>query len=306
MNGILPLNKPKDFTSHDCVMKLRGMLRMKKIGHTGTLDPQVEGVLPICLGEATKIIPFLTGYKKVYVADVYLGSATTTEDAGGEIVEEKLVERFPKEDEISKVLESFQGEITQIPPMYSAIRVNGKRLYEYARENIPVERPERQITIHNIERLPLPDGVDKENRFRIKVNCSKGTYIRTLCVDIGKELGFPAHMAFLERIESDTVKIEETVTFEQIQTVIDNNEQAELLLPVGRLLQHLAVHQVDEVMKVRILQGTKLDKSAVKPEELPFVIKHGEEVLAIYDQHPEKPSELKPVRVFNMHKSVGE
>lgn len=302
MDGILPLYKPKDFTSHDCVMKLRGMLRMKKIGHTGTLDPQVEGVLPICLGEATKVIAFLTGYKKVYVADIYLGSATTTEDSHGEIIEEMPVDRFPTDDEIENVFMQFLGEKTQIPPMYSAIRVNGMRLYEYARKNIPVERPKRQVTIHSIERMQLPEGVESENRFRIKVDCSKGTYIRTLCVDIGKQLGFPAHMAFLERIESDTIKIEETVTFEDIAAAIDTNTQEGLLFPVDRLIQHFAEYQVDETIKPKILYGQKLIKSAAMPEIYPFKVKHGEELLAIYDQHPEKENELKPIRVFNMHK----
>lgn len=302
MDGILPLYKPKDFTSHDCVVKLRGMLRMKKIGHTGTLDPQVEGVLPICLGEATKVIAFLTGYKKVYVADVYLGSATTTEDSDGEIVEELAVDRFPTDDEIAHVLAQFQGEIKQIPPMYSAVRVNGMRLYEYARKNIPVERPERQVTIHSIERMELPKEIASKNRFRIKVNCSKGTYIRTLCVDIGKKLGFPAHMAFLERIESDTFKMEETVTFADIAAAIENNTQASLLFPVDRLIQHFPEYQVDETVKPRILFGQKLIKSEAMPEKYPFKVKHGEELLAIYDQHPEKDNELKPIRVFNMHK----
>src|SRR5690625_1002496 len=141
IHGILPLYKPKGFTSHDCVMKVRKLLNIKKVGHTGTLDPGVEGVLPICIGEATKIIPFLLELKKVYIADVYLGQATTTEDSDGEIVSEKEVVSPPTNEEIDSVLASFQGEITQIPPMYSAVKVKGKKLYEYARANQEIDRP---------------------------------------------------------------------------------------------------------------------------------------------------------------------
>ena len=141
MHGIIPLYKPKGMTSHDCVMKIRRMLQTKKVGHTGTLDPSVEGVLPICVGEATKIISFLLPLHKQYIADVFLGRSTTTEDADGETVEEKTLDSVPTEEEIRQVLASFTGEIIQIPPMYSAIKVNGKKLYEYARENIEIERP---------------------------------------------------------------------------------------------------------------------------------------------------------------------
>lgn len=304
MDGILPLYKPKGFTSHDCVMKLRGMFRMKKIGHTGTLDPGVEGVLPICLGEATKIIPFLSDYKKVYIADVYLGKATTTEDTEGDVVAEKVVSTFPTNEAIDAVLASFQGEITQIPPMYSAVRVNGKRLYEYARENLPVERPQRHVTIHRIDRLPLPTGEEVKDRFRIKITCSKGTYIRTLCVDIGEKLGYPAHMSFLERVESDSIKVNETFTFEKIQEALNKETHMDLLLPVGNCLSHLPEAQVDEEMKKDILQGMKLPNNARYPDKKPFTIKHKDQLLAIYDIHPTKPTELKPVRVFNMHKEV--
>src|SRR5690625_2979508 len=174
MNGIIPLYKPKGMTSHDCVAKMRRLLKIKKIGHTGTLDPSVEGVLPICVGEATKIIPFLLPLKKVYIADVFLGKSTTTEDADGEIVLEKKVETPPTNEEIHTALRQFQGEIKQVPPMYSAIKVKGKKLYEYARENKEIERPSRTVTIYKIERLITES--ETNNPFRIKVTCSKGTY----------------------------------------------------------------------------------------------------------------------------------
>lgn len=298
LNGILPLYKPKGFTSHDCVMKIRRLYQTKKVGHTGTLDPEVEGVLAICIGEATKIIPFLDDLRKEYIADVYLGKSTTTEDSYGEVVAEKMVERQPTDQEIATVLQNFTGEITQVPPMYSAVRVNGKRLYEYARQNIAVERPKRQITIHEIERLPLPEN--SEASFRIRVLCSKGTYIRTLCVDIGEQLGYPAHMSFLERVESDSIRISETYTFTEIEESIKMNEQNKLLLPIEHCMKHLPTYEVDEAMCVKVLQGQKFPLDEKKMKESPFAMMHQGKLLAVYGVHPEKQDEVKPVRVFNV------
>lgn len=299
MDGILPLYKPKGMTSHDCVMKVRRLLKIKKVGHTGTLDPSVEGVLPICIGEATKVIPYLLPLDKVYIADVYLGKSTTTEDADGEVVEEKVLNSFPTDQAIRKVLAQFHGTIAQTPPMYSAIRVNGKRLYEYARENIEVERPTRDVTIHELSLL-------NENRtdgsFRIKVRCSKGTYIRTLAVDIGASLGYPAHMSFLKRIETDGIKLSDTVTFEQIEVAVKNKTFSDTLLSIEKVLGHLYHYEVDERMVEKVLQGQKFPLPDEVNNEEPFKMMHQNKLLAIYEQHPEKPDEIKPVRVFNMHK----
>ena len=302
MNGIIPLYKPKGMTSHDCVAKMRRLLKIKKIGHTGTLDPSVEGVLPICVGEATKIIPFLLPLKKVYIADVFLGKSTTTEDADGEIVLEKKVETPPTNEEIHTALRQFQGEIKQVPPMYSAIKVKGKKLYEYARENKEIERPSRTVTIYKIERLITES--ETNNPFRMKVTCSKGTYIRTLCVDIGKSLGYPAHMSYLQRTETDGITLAETVTFEQIEEAIHLGEIDTIFLPIERGLNHLAIYRVDEAVKRKVLQGQKLPlpKQLLKSE--PFIIMHENELLAIYEKHPINKSEIKPVRVFNIHKRV--
>lgn len=300
MNGILPLYKPKGFTSHDCVMVTRRLFKTKKVGHTGTLDPEVEGVLAICIGEATKIIPFLDGFKKEYVADVYLGKATTTEDSYGEVVAEKVVDRQPTDAEITTVLQGFTGEITQVPPMYSAVKVKGKKLYEYARQNIEVERPKRHITIHEIERLPLPEGTDAS--FRMRVLCSKGTYIRTLCVDIGEKLGYPAHMSFLERVESDSIKISETYTFTEIEESIKMNEQNTLLLPIERCMSQLPVYEVDDAMRDKVFQGQKFPLDEKKVTSSPFAMMHNGNLLAVYEIHKENAVEIKPVRVFNTHR----
>lgn len=298
MNGILPLHKPKGMTSHDCVMRLRRILQMKKIGHTGTLDPNVTGVLPICLGEGTKVIPYLSPLTKTYVAEVVLGQATETEDRDGDIVEEKDV-IFPSSDEIDNALKQFTGEITQITPLYSAVKVKGKKLYEYARKNIPVERPKRTITIHHIEKLSENPAT---NSFKIKVNCSKGTYIRTLCVDLGKALGYPAHMGELIRTETDSVKLEETYTFDEIEAFKENNRLQDKLLPLEKMLAHMPTWEVDEKTKVRIMQGQKLKMTDELPKERPFKVTYQDKLLAVYDDHPEHKNTIKPVRIFNLHK----
>lgn len=295
MDGIIPLWKPKGLTSHDCVIKIRKLLRTKKAGHTGTLDPEAEGVLPICLGKATKIVPFLTETTKTYVAEVSLGTATETEDATGHVVEQRPVNNRPSQQEVEAVLSSFTGDITQIPPMYSAVKVNGKKLYEYARANQPVERPERTITIIKLDFL----GFTGESSFRIRVICSKGTYIRTLCVDIGKQLGYPAHMSDLTRTATGSIEKQDTVTFQDIANAAEKKEIEKILLPITRGLTHLDSIIVDGKMKERVLFGQKLAKPDNKPKTDPFVMMYQGQVLAIYQIHPENDKQIKPVRVFS-------
>jgi len=299
MDGIIPLFKPKGMTSHDCVIQIRKLIGKHKIGHTGTLDPGVEGVLPICIGEATKIIPFLSPLKKVYIADVSLGQSTTTEDSDGEVVEEKSVDNPPTDREIDEVLKSFQGVVTQVPPMYSAVKIKGKKLYEYARNNIEVERPKRKITIHELIRME--DKNSSNDIFRIKVTCSKGTYIRTLCVDIGEKLGFPAHMSYLQRVETDSIKKEQTVIFQEIVTAQESGTLQNLLIPIEKVLSHLEAWHVDEPTKQKVLHGQKLPF----PNELDtdkFKVMYRNKLLAIYERHEKNKDVMKPVRVFNLHK----
>ncbi|MFD1850339.1 tRNA pseudouridine(55) synthase TruB [Oceanobacillus bengalensis] len=295
MNGILPLWKPSGMTSHDCVMKIRKLFHTKKVGHTGTLDPEVVGVLPICIGQATKIVPFLTNTTKTYVATVKLGSATDTEDATGTIIEEKKVSKSPARDEILHVLNNFKGMITQIPPMYSAVKVNGKKLYEYARMGkVPPERPKRNITIYEIELL------SKEmDTFQIRVVCSKGTYIRTLCVDIGKALGYPAHMQDLVRTETGTFTKKNSITFDMIEEAVVAGRQDDLLAPIVSGLSHLDTLHVDGQTKERVLYGQKLSKPDKIMQTDPFVVMHNGQLLAIYQNHPENEEQIKPVRVFS-------
>ncbi|MBA2174065.1 tRNA pseudouridine(55) synthase TruB [Halobacillus locisalis] len=298
MDGILPLWKPKGFTSHDCVSKARGMMKTRKIGHTGTLDPDVEGVLPLCVGKATKIVPFLTDTEKVYEGTVTLGYSTDTEDASGETIESKAVDPSLTVKEIENALLSFQGNITQTPPMYSAVKVNGKKLYEYAREGIEVERPTRTVTIEEISLLNKDLVIDGDTvSFGIRVVCSKGTYIRTLCVDIGKALGYPAHMASLVRTKTADITAADCYTFTQVQEAADQDQRDSVLLPLARGLTHMPSWDISDEYVSWIQHGRVLEK----PNDLDadtFNVKHGEDVLAIYQQHPSKPGLIKPVRVF--------
>ncbi len=305
MNGILPLWKPKGLTSHDCVFKLRKILKTRKIGHTGTLDPEVEGVLPICIGGATKIIPYLSDLKKVYVAKLTLGSTTDTEDATGQILNQLDVDVFPEIETIKKTLNNFTGVIKQVPPMYSAVRVKGKRLYEYARENIEVKRPIREVVIHDIELLSLDE---QTNSINLKISCSKGTYIRTLCVDIGAELGYPAHMSNLKRIESDSFIECETFTFSEIEAIVKNEEYQKMILPTSRALDHLDTYLVDEETKRLILFGQKLalpkNKQFIKG--IPYKVMYQKELLAIYHIDPENEQQIRALRVFNESRIEGD
>lgn len=233
MNGIININKPLGMTSHDVVGRLRRILGIKKIGHTGTLDPDASGVLPMCIGRATKTADMLTAQNKQYIAEVTLGSATTTLDASGEVTETSEVN--VDECDIQSVVTEFVGDIMQIPPMYSAIKIDGKRLYELAREGVEVERKPRPVTIEKIEIL----GIDLENKkFSMKVDCSKGTYIRTLCDDIGRRLGCLAHMSALIRTRSGRFCIDDAYTLDEVKKMAGEGDMS-FLVPIDKVFEEL-------------------------------------------------------------------
>lgn len=296
MDGILPLWKPKGMTSHDCVVRIRKMFKTKKVGHTGTLDPEVEGVLPICIGKATKIVPYLMETTKTYIAEVTLGVATETEDSHGKIIEQVDINEPPTVDIIDKTLESFIGKITQIPPMYSAVKVKGKRLYEYARENKTIERPKRNVHIYQITRKQVSDDC---RRFSFEVVASKGTYIRTLCVDIGRKLGYPAHMSHLVRTESGGFYKEDCVTFSIIEQEIKTHSHSNLLVPMSEGLKHLQRITVDLKTKQRVLYGQKLPIPNQLTTDKPFTIFHENKLLAIYQKDANNPEQIRALRVLN-------
>lgn len=295
MNGILPLWKPKGLTSHDCVQKVRRIFNTKKVGHTGTLDPEVEGVLVLCIGEDTKLVQYLTKVKKTYVAQCTLGIATDTEDQTGRILKREEVTNFPSSHQITETLKKFKGETIQIPPMYSAVRVKGKRLYEYARNNEDVERPKRKIIIHDIY---LKGVQAASNSFTFQTTCSSGTYIRTLCVDIGKSLGFPAHMSKLVRIETSNFTQEETITLDQLIEAKEHRKLQSTLHTRARALEHLDGIEVDSETKKRVSYGQKLIKPKRKMETDPFKIMYNGKVIALYKYDTENHEIIRPERVF--------
>ena len=213
INGIINVYKEKGFTSFDVVAKSRGIFKQKKIGHTGTLDPDAEGVLPLCFGKATKVCDLLTEKSKEYEAVMLLGKVTDTQDISGEVLEEHEVN--VSQEVVIEAIESFIGDYMQVPPMYSALKVNGQKLCDLAREGITVERKARPVVIHSItiEKIELP-------RVTMKVHCSKGTYIRTLCDDIGRKLGCGACMESLLRTRVSEFKIEEALKLSELEALV--------------------------------------------------------------------------------------
>lgn len=297
-NGILILHKPRGMTSHDCVMKIRRIFQTKKVGHTGTLDPDVNGVLPICIGKGTKVVEYMSGYSKEYSGEVTIGYSTTTEDKSGEMVEVKEVTDRWGEKELLQVLDSFKGTITQIPPMYSAVKINGKKLYEYARAGQTVERPERKVTIHSL--TLLSDILYKEGTasFKFSVHCSKGTYVRTLAVDLGAKLGYPAHMSDLVRTASGPYSLKNSITFEELEAAKEQGELQQLLIPFDTALTDLPKWVVDKETEQQIKNGSVLPLKKGLEENRFTVYNEDGECLAVYMHHPTKEGLIKPEKMF--------
>jgi tRNA pseudouridine55 synthase len=258
-------------------------------------------VLPICIGKATKVAEYITDAGKSYEGEVTLGFSTTTEDASGEKVEEKRVVDTFSRKEIQKVLESFTGEIEQTPPMYSAVKVNGTRLYEYARKGIEVERPTRKVTIYRLELLDEREEFSGETiSFRFRVSCSKGTYIRTLAVMIGESLGYPAHMSNLIRVQSAAFTIDDCLTFEQIEKLMETGTISTCLRPLEMALSHLPKYIINDKVAEKVKNGALLPIPDYLINSNGPIIAQTEEgnALAIYSVHPNKPGLLKPVKVL--------
>lgn len=303
MDGILPLWKERGMTSHDCVFKLRRILKTKKVGHGGTLDPDVDGILPICVGKGTKVIEFLTDSGKIYEGEITLGYSTTTEDVSGEIVEQMRIETPFSDEAIDEAMAKLTGEITQIPPMYSAVKVNGKRLYEYARNNETVERPKRIAQIDSFERTSevVWNPETATQRWRFKVACGKGTYVRTLAVDTGVLLGVPAHMSDLTRIASGGFTKEQGVTLDQVAKLMENNQLAEVLLPVEYGVQEFPRIDITDELWAQIKNGARLTYQELGLSEMPttlLAIYYQGMVVSLYEAHPTKAGILKPRKVL--------
>lgn len=257
MNGILNVYKEPGFTSHDVVAKLRGICKQKKIGHTGTLDPEASGVLPVCLGSATKLCELLTEKDKEYRAVMLLGCETDTQDTTGTVLSEHEV--TASEEEVRDAILSFTGPYDQIPPMYSALKVNGQKLCDLARAGKVVERKSRRITIHSIEieDICLP-------RVTMKVFCSRGTYIRTLCHDIGQKLGCGGAMEKLVRTRSGRFGLEEAYKLSEIQKLSDEGRLEEILMPVENVFEGLLAVQAIGIGQKLLENGNPLECRHVK------------------------------------------
>lgn len=303
MNGILPLWKERGMTSHDCVFKLRKILHTKKVGHGGTLDPDVDGVLPICIGKGTKVIEFLSDSGKVYEGEITLGFSTTTEDVSGEIVEQQAINTPFSTEQIDQAMQQLTGEITQIPPMYSAVKVNGKRLYEYARNGETVERPQRKAQIDVFERTtePIWNNETKTQSWRFRVVCGKGTYVRTLAVDTGKALGVPAHMSDLTRTASGGFTKEQAVPLAQVAEAMEKNELGQILLPIEFGVKDFPRVDITEVLWKKVKNGMRLPYEEFGFTQMPttaFAVFYQEKVVCLYQPHERQKGIVKPLKVL--------
>ncbi len=293
MNGIIIINKPRGFTSHDVVAKLRGILKTKKIGHTGTLDPEAEGVLPVCIGSATKVCDFLMNQPKEYVAEVLLGTVTDTQDIFGTIIK-----TFPvsvTEVQLRAAIAAHTGRISQLTPMYSARKVNGRKLYDLARQGVTVERTTKSVTIYEIELLSfdLVQGI-----FSMRVRCEKGTYIRTLCNDIGEMLGCGACMTSLVRTSTGGFALSDAHTLNEVQAAAANNYAEQMLISVDSLFPQFASCEVSDHGYERLRNGNPLDCMELQCDEsLTDTIRmyhHGE----FYALYTRKGTRYVPLQMF--------
>ena len=257
-NGIINIYKEAGFTSHDVVAKLRGILKQKKIGHTGTLDPEAVGVLPVCLGKGTKVCDLLTDKDKVYETVMCLGVVTDTQDMTGEVLERHEVN--VTREQLEAVLDQFRGEYDQIPPMYSALKVQGKKLYELAREGKVVERKARRIQILGLDLLKIEDdGIHVDMR----VHCSKGTYIRTLCHDIGEKLGCGAAMEKLTRTQVGVFEIQDALTLSQVEALVQAGEENQVIRSIDSMFQMWSSAKTDATFDRMLYNGNVLYKENV-------------------------------------------
>ena len=302
-NGILPLYKPRGLTSFDCVAKIRKLYQTRKVGHSGTLDPNVDGVLPICIGNATKAVQFLVASGKQYQGSITLGFATTTEDLDGDEIDRKAITTPFTTEQIDAVLQQMTGELTQIPPMFSAVKVNGRRLYDYARHGETVERPVRHITITSFEQRQ-PATYDAEQRTQtiyFTVACSKGTYVRTLAVDAGKALGVPAVMSDLTRLKSGGFTLDETVTFEQIAERVAEGTEDELLSPIDKALSQYPRITIEDALWSKVKNGvwlTAQDLQITAPDASPMVaLIYQDSLKCLYSYRPDE-QRYKPFKMF--------
>lgn len=281
LNGILVIDKDKGMTSADVVYHLRRVLHIRKIGHAGTLDPEVTGVLPIAIGQATKLIEMMHTRPKEYIGTGLFGYSTDSYDATGSVLKEKkLIQPFSGA-EIQENMNKFVGEIVQVPPIYSAVKVNGKHLYEYAREGIEVERPQRRVEVkqYDLTKEPVFDINTGQESFDFKIKCSKGTYVRSLVNDLGEKLDCPATMTYLRRTASSGFDITQAVKLKEIE---ENPKKAtELIQPIDAFFKEYTQVDLTEEkwLKVKNGAGISLETNAKK-----VALRYNKKVKAIYEK----------------------
>ena len=298
MDGIINVYKEKGFTSHDVVAKLRGILHIKKIGHTGTLDPDAVGVLPVCIGKGTKLCDMITDTDKTYEAVMLLGISTDTQDVSGNVLSKKDV--AVDEKTLIETIDSFVGEYKQIPPMYSAIKVNGRKLYQLAREGIEIERRPRDVYIRSIHINDM-NLQDDELSVTMTVSCSKGTYIRTLCHDIGEKLGCGACMKSLSRTRVGRFYIDDSYTINQIAALNLKGELSSIVAPVDSMFDYPRI-QINKEYDKLLYNGNLLPLSAGKALDVGLADKvriynESGEFIGIYSMDD---SGYKPVKIFSV------
>ena len=291
MNGIINFHKPQQVTSHDCVALIRRLTGIKRVGHTGTLDPMATGVLPICIGTATRITEYLDQDEKIYRCTMQLGIETDTQDIWGQILRERPVENLSP-DRIAEAVFSFQGDVVQIPPKYSALKVNGKRLYEYARKGQEVEIKSRHI---NISKMVL-DNV-QGNQITFTATCSKGTYVRTLCQDIGEKLGCGGTMTGLVRLATGMFRLEDSFTPEALK-IMTKEEIEAILVPVDVPLTRFASVVLDEKAARDFTNGKKILLSEAETSGI-------DTVSDFLVSDPKFDDSSKLVRVYYSHEFIG-
>ena len=298
MNGIINVYKEKGFTSHDVVAKLRGILHMKKIGHTGTLDPDAVGVLPVCLGKGTGLCSMITDWTKTYEAVMLLGTVTDTQDTSGTVLKTREVNVTKRQ--ILEVCSSFEGEYDQIPPMYSALKVNGKKLYELARKGIEIERKPRTVHINTL-RVNDINLSDKQKTVTITVDCSKGTYIRSLCDDIGKKLGCGACMMKLTRTRVGEFMLDDTLTLNQISALVLKGEIEDRITGIDKIFSDYQEITFAEEYSRYLHNGNKLSReqipvdAAISDNEKYRVYDSDKCFIGVYEFRDEV---LYPVKIF--------
>jgi len=287
--GVLNIYKEPGYTSHDVVAIVRRTIGIKRVGHTGTLDPNAEGVLPICIGSATRLADYLAAENKTYVADLVLGITTDTGDISGNILTRHDGDLNVDSDVIENILTSFLGDQLQIPPMYSAIKMGGKKLYELARKGVTVERKPRPVCIHHIKVVDkIPEG------YRIEVACSKGTYIRSLCMDIGEKLGCGGTMGKLVRTQSGQFLVNHAKKLDEIKYVAAHGQLQTLILPIDKVLPYPTCHVKPEGL-ARAINGNPLPVALVDgqaPEKC-WLFGDGR-IIGLYAKPLNKSDELRP------------